>query len=246
MTENDDFWISEVTENFNFVNHNEVDYDSYRDFADVINSRFEVLEANRKKNERAAALEKWDNHLPDRWRNARMNRISKPVVKKIIDALEKNSRGSFFLSGGSGTGKTYVAYALVRRLIGRGTVTPSQVKFVSERVMLGWKNQGFKGADMFNELFQKRYQLYVFDGIGTLEEMEMEKLATFWEQLLDHIYNNDLIAIFTSSDTDESSPAEALDRFCANLSPSSEAKVRTLVRGRNFIVEREGSETERE
>lgn len=243
MSDNDDFWVSEVTENFNFVNHNKVNYDSYRNFADVINSRFEVLEAKREKSERSAALEKWDNHLPDRWRDAKMNRINKPVVKKILDALKKNPRGSFFLSGGSGTGKTFVAYALVRRLIGRGTVTPSQVKFVSERVMLGWKNQGFKGAEFFNELFQKRYQLYVFDGIGTLEDMEMEKLATFWEQLLDHIYNNDLIAIFTSSDTDESSPSEALDRFCSNLSPSSEAKVRTLIRERNFIVEREGSET---
>jgi len=246
MTENSDFWVSEVTENFNFVNHNKVNYDSYRDFADVINSRFEVLEAKREKSERAAALEKWDNHLPERWRAARMNRINKPVVKKIIESLNHNARGSFFLSGGSGTGKTFVAYALVRRFIGRGTVTPSQVKFVSERVMLGWKNQGFKGADFFNELFQKRYQLYVFDGIGTLEDAEMERLATFWEQLLDHIYNNDLIAIFTSSDTDGSSPEEALDRFCSNLSPSSEAKLRTLIGKRNFIVERDGSDSTRE
>ena len=240
-----DFWVPEVTENFNFVNHNNVDYGAYRSFADVINSRFEVLEANREKSERVAALEKWDSRLPDRWRDAKMNKIKKPVIGKINEALKRNPRGSFFFSGGSGVGKTFVAYALVRRLIGRGIVTPSQVKFVSERMMLGWKNQGFKGAEFFSELFDKRYKIYVFDGIGTLEEGEMDRIATYWEQILDHIYNNDLMAIFTSSDTDESSANEALDRFCSTLSRSSEAKVRTLIRERNYLVERDGNDTVR-
>ena len=241
MAGNDDFWVSEVTENFAIVNHNEVDYEGYRDFAELVSSRFERIEAQRERSERIAALEKWDESLPDRWREARFNRIEKPVVKKILEAMKKTPRGSYFLSGGSGSGKTFVAYALVRRLIGNGIITPSQVKFVSERVLLGWKNQGFKGAEMFHELFSKRYRIYVFDGIGTLDPAEMDKIATFWEQLVDHIYNNDLIAIFTSSDTDGSSAEEALGRFAEKLSPSSEAKVRTMIRERNFLVEPEGS-----
>lgn len=233
MEEHDSFWTPEVTENFRFVKHNDTDYESFKDFSKGIDERFASIEARREKAERIAALDKWDRELPDRWREAKLNLIKKPVVEKILKALEVNPRGSFFLKGASGAGKTFVAYALVRRLIGKGIATPSQIKMISESVLLNWASRGFKGADMLEQLLNERYKLYIFDGIGTLSDSEAEKVAPLWEQILDHIYSRDLIGIFTSSDD--------LDRFAETLSPSGETKLRTLVRGRDLVVEADGS-----
>lgn len=233
MEENDNFWTPEVTEQFKFIKHNDTDYESFKDFSRTIDERFAGIESRREKAERMAALEKWDKELPERWKDAKLNLIKKPVVGKIIEALNANPRGSFFLTGPSGAGKTFVGYAVVRRLIGRGVATPSQIKMISESVLLNWSRLGFHGAKMIDQLLDSRYKLYVFDGIGTLDDKEVEKVTPLWEQILDHIYTKDLVAVFTSSDD--------LDRFAESFSPSGETKLRTLVKDRAFKVESDGS-----
>lgn len=233
MENQENFWVPEVTENFNFVKHNETDYEKFKDFSKSLDERFTSIEARREKAERVAALEKWDSELQERWKDAKLSNIKKPVVKKILAALEENPRGSFFLHGDSGAGKTFVGYALVRRLIGHGVATPSQIKMISESVILNWASLGFNGAKNIDQLLDSRYKLYVFDGIGTLDEKQVLKVAPLWEQIIDHIYSKDLLAVFTSGDD--------LDRFCEAFSPSGETKLRTLVNGRNFKVESDGT-----
>lgn len=228
-----DFWVSDITGDFNFVKHNGTDYNGFKDYQKEIDERFSKLELKRERNERIANLEKWDKSLPDRWQNAKLNLIKKPVVEKILKALQEKSNGSFFLHGESGAGKTFVAYALVRRMIGHGIVSTSQVKMVSESVLFNWVSRGFQGQDMIVQLLNSKYKLYLFDGIGTLNDREAEKVASVWEQILDHIYSNDLSAIFTSADD--------LERFVTNLSPSGETKLRTLVEKRVLKVESDGS-----
>lgn len=231
--ENERFWLSEMTEDFGFVKHNQTDFDGFKDFQKDIDSRFSKLEVKRERAERIANLEKWDKALPDRWKDARFSKIQKPVVQKLIKALETDSQGSFFLTGESGAGKTFVAYALVRRMIGHGTISTSQVKMISESVLYNWASRGFQGQDQLQQLFNPHYKLYIFDGIGTLDDREAEKVASLWEQILDHIFSNDLIAVFTSADD--------IERFVSNLSPSGETKLRTLVAKRIFTVETDGS-----
>jgi hypothetical protein len=226
-------WISEVSENLNYVKHNDTDFDGFKEYQKVVDERFSKIELKREKAERISNLEKWDESLPDRWREAKLSLIEKPVIPKLIKALQENPSGSFFLNGASGAGKTFVAYALVRRMIGHGVVSTSQIKMVSESVLFNWASRGFQGQDQLGQLLNPNYKLYLFDGIGTLDEKESAKVASLWEQILDHIYTNDLIAIFTSADE--------LDRFITNLSPSGETKLRTLVAKRTFTVESDGS-----
>lgn len=229
----DKFWISEITEEFNYVKHNETDYTGFKDFQKDVDERFSKIELKRERTERISNLEKWDKSLPDRWKDAKLNLIEKPVVAKLVKALTDDPSGSIFLTGESGAGKTYVAYAVVRRMIGHGTVSTSQIKMVSESVIYNWASRGFQGQDQLDQLLNPNYKLYLFDGIGTLDEREAAKVASLWEQILDHIYTNDLTAIFTSADD--------LERFVANLSPSGETKLRTLVEKRTFTVESDGS-----
>lgn len=235
MEDQDNFWVPEVTENFNFVKHNDTDYEKFKEFSKGLDERFTSIESRREKAERISALEKWDNELPDRWSDAKLSHINKPVVKKIMTALKGNPRGSFFLDGASGTGKTFVAYALVRRLIGQGIATPSQIKMISESVLLNWSSLGFDGSKKIDQLLDSRYKLYIFDGIGTLDERQVLKVTPLWEQIIDHIYSKDLVAVFTSADD--------LNRFCESFSPSGETKLRTLVKDRAFTVESDGSKS---
>lgn len=227
------FWISSITDDFNFVRHNNTDYGGFKGFQKDIDKRFSKIELKRERAERIANLEKWDKALPDRWKDAKLSLIKKPVVLKLLQALQDKPNGSFFLDGESGAGKTFLAYALVRRMIGHGEVSTSQVKMISESVLYNWASRGFVGQDMVQQMLNPNYKLYLFDGIGTLDDREAEKVSSLWEQILDHIYSNDLSVIFTSADQ--------IDRFVAKLSPSGETKLRTLVEKRIFTVESDGS-----
>lgn len=231
--DNDDFLASTVTDDFNFVRHNETDFDGFKDFQKEIDERFAQVEIRRRRSERISNLEKWDSALTGRWRDAKLNLIEKPVIAKIKSALEKQPAGSFFLTGESGAGKSFVAYAVIRRMVGHGTVSPSQVKTVSESVLSNWAFRGFQGQDQLSAILSSQHKLFLFDGIGTLGDHEQERVAGLWEQIIDHIYTHDLTAIFTSVDE--------LDTFSAHLSPSGETKLRTLVDGRTFKVEPTGS-----
>lgn len=233
MSDNNDFWDAVGTENFQFVNHNDTDYEKFKKFQDEFDETFSKSEAKRELTERKANLAKWDKSLPGRWADAKLNLIEKPVIQRIKRALKDNSKGSYFLTGGSGVGKTFVAYAIVRRLIGMGIATPSVVKQISESVLNSWSSRGFRGQELLNELLGSQYKVYVFDGAGSLDEKERAKVAPLWEQIIEHIYANDLIAIFTSTDDAE--------RFAEFLSPSGETKLLTLVDKRSFEVESEGS-----
>jgi DNA replication protein DnaC len=154
----DSFWVSKLTEDFNFVNHNDTDFDGFKDFQKEVDDRFSKIELRREKAERITNLEKWDTELPDRWRDAKLNLIEKPVVAKITAALKDHPSGSFFLNGESGAGKTFVAYALIRRMIGHGIVSTSQIKMVSESVLYNWASRGFQGQDQLGQLLSSNYK----------------------------------------------------------------------------------------
>lgn len=235
MSNDKSSWIAGLSDDFNYVKHNKTDFEGFKQFQSSVEEKFELIEKKRRRAERIANLEKWDKSLPDRWVEARFNKIEKPVMAKITAALKRNARQSFFLTGASGSGKTFVAYAIARRFIGHGVVSTSQVRIVSEQVLLNQASRGFKGQDDFNELLNPKTKLFVFDGIGALSDKEADQVAGFWEQIIDHVYSKDLMVIFTSADS--------LDRFTSSLSPSGESKLRTLVEHGQFEVESTGSKS---
>lgn len=216
------------SDNFNFVNHNETDFESFRKFQQDIDKRYSKVERERTIRERSKNLEKWDNSLPERWRGASLSKIHNPAAEVALNIIKEKGKGSFFVNGNAGSGKTYLSYAIIRKYIGSGWTTFSQVKIISEESILGLAYTGFEGRSRFEKMFDDKYKVYLFDNVGGREHYDTKKETPLWERLIDHIYNNSLYAIFTSNDS-------ALN-FSEILSDSGQAKFSHLISGRTIEV----------
>lgn len=220
MVSDKDFLAMTGANDLNFVNHNETNYDSFKEFKKQLDDTFSERDKKKMVANARTNVIRWERSLPDRWKGAVLSQIEKPAAGKALAAIKAKGFKSFFLHGESGTGKTYVSYAIIKQYIANLYVTPSQVKLISEEALMGLSKAGFDGRKRVEELFNRRYKLYVIDNVGakgTYREWELE----LWEQLIEHIYANDLKVIFAG--------LKDMDSFANRLSDSAYSKVKYLV-----------------
>lgn len=194
---NDDFLV-EVSD-LSPVRHNDTDHDKYRNFQQSIeNIHYARAERNtrqyRKKN-----LQHWVQQLPMRWKNATLRGLDRhPEVSREILKRMKNGVSSFYITGESSSGKTYVSYAIIRKIISDGKVQPSEVKIVSESEILSLSRRGFEGQKKFDDILHGGYKLFFIDHMGTKEKYDDKELAML-SAFIDYIYSNSVIFIGTSN-----------------------------------------------
>lgn len=215
-------------EDFKFVNHNKTDYDSFKEFQSSINSKFEKIEKEKSRRERIKNLNTWDEKLVSRWSGASLSKTDNPAAKQILEIIKKDGFESFYIHGDVGSGKTYISYGILRKYIGSGFVGPSQIKIISEETIMGYALTGFEGRARFDELFDSKYKIYLFDNVGSKEEYNKRREVPFWEQLMEHIYSNSLVAIFTSNEEPQS--------FAGILNESGESKFTHIISDRVIKV----------
>lgn len=218
--ESKEFHNITAADELKFVKHNPTDYQSFHKFQAEMDERFSKVEEERTKKEIVANIRKWEAHLPERWRDASLPKIKHQGSRDGARLIKERGKTSMYIQGASGTGKTYLGYAILRRYIGLGVTTPSQIKIVSEELLMSFASTGWEGQKQFSELFKPKYTFYLFDGVGRKENYT-EREAQLYEQLIDHIYSKSLVAIFTSNKSAAS--------FAHFLSDSGKSKLSHLV-----------------
>lgn len=186
--------------NFNFANHNETNFEAFNEFKNDLEKKYESMEKDKVLRERRNNLVKWDKSLPERWSGASLSKMANPNATKLIELYKKRGPGSLYVHGPVGSGKTYLAYGYIRKYIGSGLTTPSRVKIISEENILSLAHTGFEGKNQFERIFDKKYNVYLIDNFGSRETYNSKNEVPMLERLIDHIYNNSLTAIFTSTE----------------------------------------------
>lgn len=234
MNDKPNFQNMTDSDDFSLVNHNPADFDSFHKFQEIIDARFAKIEEKRSKAERLKNIQKWDSMQTKRWKGARLKTINNPAADEAEKLIKENQFGSFFIQGANGVGKTYLGYAILRRYIGLGWITPSQIKIISEESLLRIPQLGFAGRERFEELLSKDYKVYLFDSVGQRSSYDSKRDIPLWEQMIDHVYSQSLAAIFTSTSSAES--------FSLQLPGSASSKFRHLIEGKEITMIGDGSE----
>lgn len=224
-----DFFAATGTKGFKVVNHNDKDFEAFNQFQNALDSKYSKLERDRNRQERISNVKKWDASQPPRWRGADLKTITNPAAQKVEALIRKHRWSSFYIKGEPGVGKSYLSLGIARRYISLGWVTPSQIKDVSEESLMSISKMGFAGQDKFSEFFNSNLKLYIFDNVGSRDSYDKRE-APMWEQILDHIYTNDLAVIFTG--------LKSAASFSEKLSSPAGSKFRHLIDGK--IIEMTG------
>lgn len=222
------FFSLEENSDLTFTNKNKSDYKAFREEQKLINERMSNREKTRTVEERKSNLKRWVSELPEIWRSAVLTKINNPAALEARKIIKKNKLSSFYIQGESGSGKTYLGYAIIRRFIGQGWILPSAIRIVTEEELMSIASSGFSARPLLEELFKSKYKLYFFEGVGQRVSFS-ERESYMWAQMINHIYSNGLHAIFTSNVNPEI--------FGETLTSSSESKVFNLIDGKIIHIQ---------
>lgn len=211
------------------VNHNPVDHSGFRNYLKQVNKTYKSLERERIYEERMSNLRSWLRKLPSPWNHANLTGMrgdAPRIVNQILSDSKKPQ--SFYFYGASGSGKTFLTYALLRRYIGHGWASPSTVKIMSEQELLSMAYTGYIGKREFNQMLETGYMVFVVENVGTAAQYTPEKELLFWDRFVDYIHDNRILLVL-------SSPYK-FDNFLKKLSTSSQVKLRSIMESNTVFL----------
>lgn len=213
----DEFSISDLS----FIKHNEIDFDSFRKFQEELDSRYEALNENREHELRKKNLMKWLKSVPRRWVKASLANHSNKDAVEATKKLLKSGKRSFYIAGNHGSGKTYLAYAILRLYVQKGKLKPSEIKVLTENELLSLANGGFETRQAIEKIFDNKYKAYLFDSAGIKDEYSQKNEMPVITRFIEEVYNRSAILIVTSH--------LSFELFCDGITSSSVAKMENMV-----------------
>lgn len=213
---------------FDFVKHNPTDFDSFREFSKDLGDRYEEARKAKEKDSRRKNLLKWLEQVPDRWRAASFRSFDPEPLngyKSSATAAEnklRNKQLGYFISGPHTSGKSYLAYAIIRKYVASGKLKPSQIRVITEGDLLMLANGGYESRDRFEKIFDSQIKCYLFDSLGTRKEYDDRREAPALTRLIEEAYNRSALFIATSH--------MDLDLYESGLPEQAAAKLRHMVK----------------
>ena len=144
------------------------------------------------------AVARWRDSLPDKFRDATSN---DPWVLDRFKRIRSGRSAAFVIVSDFGMGKTWLAMALLNRLIGDGIIHPSQVLWGSEDDLLGSVARA-SFADMARQrqrLLSPRWRIVFIDDVGHGVYPRPESRAFLWHALTDHLWSRNRSIIITTN-----------------------------------------------
>lgn len=196
--------LPEVTEGV--IRHNRPDYSKFGDAIRRYDSLYEGVEKKQQFRLRKKGLRIWDDVVSERFPNdsdrpvtlSSIRSDASVSVKKLVDSRKVPY---LWIAGGNEKEKMLLAYAAVRRMVGKGVVSPSSVKTLSEEQIISLGKSGFDGNRRLEEILSSKMSALIVEGLGSKNGLHgtMEKPSV--ERVIEHIYSNPVPVVVTSVST---------------------------------------------
>lgn len=201
--------------------HNPADVESFEKFRTSLLSKYDRLSKEREREAALRNVRSWVEGLPPRWKDANLNTIEveSVTVEKVCESISRGVR-SFYIVGNAGAGKTFLAYAILRRLIGIGEVSPSRILVISEPDILRYVRAGFDGQKEIEKILSRQYDVILFDDAGSKKTYNDSYDTPILGLFFSRIYNNNTSVIVTSS--------LPVERYGSMLGEQTEARLENM------------------
>ena len=187
-----------VSERRMAVNHNETDYESFKEVKESIRRGVGKVNRDTEKQRRKESLVEWVRSVPQRWSKVTVNNLPEENAQRIKDLIDKKGGvSSVYICHGSATEMMDICYALGRRFVSGGRARFENFAFVNEESLSALSKSGFEGKKEVDKLFAKNKRVYVLTGV-TRDLYDSRELS-FMKRLIEHIYSNELFLIVSSS-----------------------------------------------
>lgn len=204
-----------------FVRHNDTDFDAFRKFTSNLEERYKNAEEERAKEVRLKNYNSFVGSIPQRWRRATLVNFKDKAVSAQIRGLIKSKQLGYFIAGPYSSGKTHLAYSILKVFVKAGKLKPSQIKIITESDLLALANGGFETRSALEDVFDPKYKAYVFDSLGSKDHYEEKREQPAISRLIEEAYNRSALFIATSH--------MSLDFYCEGISLASVSKMQQMV-----------------
>ena len=150
------------------------------------------------------AAARWMDQVPERFRAP----IDEPLEPQITDILGRLAAkdGSHYLSmlslGPFGSGKTWMAYVLARRVVEQRLIWPAKIRIVKERALLEplvTGDQWDRHKVLGKMLDKDRLAMLVIDDVGTYKGGKDDDRISAYTEIVDWFYMHNLPLVMTSN-----------------------------------------------
>lgn len=175
-----------------------IDHKRFNQIQSNIDTRMKAYERDKRRADRASNLRLWDRNTPRRWRGATLSSLDERVRERCMEFLKDLKSGNaLFLYGPPGSGKTHTAYAVIRKMVAKGFISPGRFMRITESSIESMANNGYKGANEFSDLLNRNYDAVIIDNLNA-ERFYSDKVEAMMEELLTKLYEDSTVLILCS------------------------------------------------
>lgn len=204
-----------------FVRHNETDFDAFREFTTNHEARYKNAESLKEKEIHRKNYSSFVSTIPQRWRQATLSSFKDRETAIEIRKMIKSKQRGYFIAGPYGSGKTHLAYSILKIFVKAGKLKPSQIRVITESDLLSLANGGFETRSALESIFDSKYKAYVLDGLGSKDHYEEKREQPAISKLIEEAYSRSALFIATSH--------MSLDFYCEGISLSSVSRMKQMV-----------------
>ncbi len=165
-------------------NNNPTDFNSYNDFMKEQKAQDAILQKRKKELRLQKNLTEWTDSLGPIWSQADLAFFMPEFIKKVGAQVTSSRWGGIILMGASSKGKTFFSYALIKRYIALGWVTPSQIHFIDYFTGMENINGMFQSRIWKDKIFNKNNKIIVVENVSDdFSLIDHRDNRKFWGEL---------------------------------------------------------------
>ena len=213
------------------VRHNEVNHSNFQAFQARFENNHKNIESKLRQNVIRENLSSFADVVPPRFAHVSLPELSRTSgreeIQWVLERLKNPSQPvSFYLGVTSGYDNVMAAYAIMRRYVGLGFLSPKQMVHIEENDIITLAKAGFHGAQDLQKLITKHTRAVIFS-TSTLVPSYSTQEDNYLSKIIDTIYKRNMVLLITSP--------LPFNKWVGKFSLTTENQIKNIIHPNNIL-----------